>query len=220
VEIEAGFAVDGDPALIQSRFGAQGNFEIVVAALGGGLAHFWRNDDDAALPWSAATLFGEGLGYVTGVSLIESNYGNPGNLEVVVNADGRLYHFWRDSGPEFQWSGPTAFAPDFEAAGDPVLIQSRFGTQGNFELVVAAAAGGLAHFWRNNDDAALLWNGPTAFGQSLGPVTGVGMIQSNYGNPGNLEVLANANGQLYHLWRDSGPAFAWSDPYHVNATVW
>ena len=33
------------------------------------------------------------------------------------------------------------------------LIQSHFGSMGNFEVVVPSrAAGGLVHFWRNNDD--------------------------------------------------------------------
>jgi hypothetical protein len=46
------------------------------------------------------------------------------------------------------------------------------------------------------------------------------MIQSNYGSPGNLEVVCNAGGQLQFFWRDSGPAFIWNGPYLLQSTVW
>jgi hypothetical protein len=102
--------------------------------------------------------------------------------------------------------------------GNPVLIQSRFGHQGNFELVVPSSQGGLVHFWRNNDDTLLLpWSGPTFFGQSLGPVDAVTMIQSNFGDPGNLEVVARVGNGLHFLWRDSGPSFTWSNPFLLFA---
>ena len=54
-----------------------------------------------------------------------------------------LQFFWRDSGPAFNWNGPGQIATGL--AGNPVLIQSRFGAQGNFELVAPLASGGLAH---------------------------------------------------------------------------
>jgi hypothetical protein len=218
--IEPAFAATGDPVLIQGRFGVKGNFELVVPAAAGGLAHFWRNNDDPALPWSAPTPFGHGLGHVTGVAMIQSNYGTPGNLEVVANAGGQLQFFFRDSGPLFIWNGPFEIEPGFAVAGNPVLIQSRFGTKGNFELVVPAAGGGLAHFWRDNDNPLLPWSAPTLFGHGLGQVSGVTMIQSNYGNPGNLEVICNAGGQLYFFWRDSGPSFIWNGPFPLRATTW
>ena len=152
--------------------------------------------------------------------MIQSNYGNPGNLEVVANAGGKLQFFFRDSGPLFIWNGPFEIEHGFAVAGNPVLIQSRFGVKGNFELVVPAASGGLTHFWRNNDNPLMPWSGPTQFGQSLGQVTGVTMIQSNFGSPGNLEVICNAGGQLYFFWRDSGPSFTWNGPFPLRATTW
>jgi hypothetical protein len=45
-------------------------------------------------------------------------------------------------------------------SGNPSLIQSNFGLKGNFELVVPMSTGGLAHYWRNNDDPELPWYGP------------------------------------------------------------
>ena len=47
-----------------------------------------------------------GLGTFATVSLIQSNFGQPCNLEVVVNAEGVLMAFFRDSGPAFHWFGP------------------------------------------------------------------------------------------------------------------
>jgi hypothetical protein len=152
--------------------------------------------------------------------LIQSNYGSPGNLELIVNAGGRLQFFWRDSGPSFTWNGPYAMADGLEVAGNPALVQSRFGVQGNFELVVPVAGGGLAHLWRNNDDPAMPWSDPFVFGQASGPVEGVTLIQSNYGSPGNLELIVNAGGRLQFFWRDSGPSFTWNGPYAMAATTW
>ncbi len=101
-------------------------------------------------------------------------------------------------------------------SGNPVLIQSRFGQKGNFELVVPSTGSGLLHMWRNNDYAGLPWSEPTPFGEGLGQVDAVTMIQSNYGSPGNLEVIARVGDKLYSLWRDSH----WHGPALVQSTVW
>lgn len=54
------------------------------------------------------------------------------------------------------------------------------------------------------------WLGPYPFGSDR--YDGVTLIQSNYGSPGNLEVIARAGDRLHFFWRDSGPTFAWSGP--------
>jgi hypothetical protein len=101
----------------------------------------------------------------------------------------------------------------------PVLIQSRFGTHGNFELVTTyhganMPEGALAHFRRNNDDPNHPWSEPPLVGGELGLIGWVTMIQSNFGDPGNLEVICEAGpGELYYLWRGSGPTFTWNGPY-------
>ena len=201
---------------IQGRFGSVGNFEVVVpSGSAPGLVHYWRNNHNPSLTWSGPTRFGAALGAIDGgVTLIESNFSSPGNLEVVTSVGGQLYHFWRDSGPSFTWNGPF-FITD-GVSGVPGLIQSRFGIRGNFEVVVPASGSGLLHFWRNNDDPSLPWSGPTSFGGSLGLVDSVSLIQSSFGNPGNLEVVASARGQAYHFWRDSGPSFNWNGPFLLN----
>jgi hypothetical protein len=205
-------------SFIQSRFGSPGNFEVVAPArTTTGLVHYWRNNSVPNSPWSGPTHFGGGIGNVDAASLIQSSYGNPGNLEVVVIASNQLVHFWRDSGPSFTWNGPFSIASG--VAGIPGLIQGRFGTPGNFEVVAPNASGGLVHYWRNNQIPNTPWNGPTPFGQSLGQVDAVSLIESSYGNPGNLEVVASASGQVYHFWRDSGPSFTWHGPFALNGIL-
>jgi hypothetical protein len=211
-------AVRGNPALIQSRFGTQGNFELLVPAATAGLFFAWRNNDDVTLPWSPAFRFAESVGAVDAVTMIQSNFGSPGNLEVIARVGEQLLFFWRDSGPDFRWSGP--FPLGGGAAGNPVLIQSRFGAQGNFELVTpAAAGGGMLFWWRNNDDPALPWAGPFPFAQHAGRIDAVTLIQSNFGSPGNLEVIARTGDQLAFFWRDSGPAFNWNGPFGLGGGV-
>jgi hypothetical protein len=100
-------AVRGNPVLLQSRFGQQGNFELAVpAATGGGLLFSWRNNDDPSLPWAPVFRFGEFMGNVDEITLIQSNFGSPGNLELIARVGDQLFFLWRDSGPAFQWNGP------------------------------------------------------------------------------------------------------------------
>src|SRR5574340_901063 len=189
--IESNFGAPGNLEVIQSRFGTRGNFEVVSPVFGGGLAHWWRNNDDPNLPWSGPTLFGATLGQgIEGITVIQSNFGDPGNLEVICSvasggaSPNRLHHLWRDSGPTLTWHGPykLPITPPGGVIGPPVLIQGRFGVQGNFELVAIAKDGGLAHFSRDNDDPDLPWSEPTLFGGGLGPISWVTMIQSNFGD--------------------------------------
>ncbi len=92
-------------------------------------------------------------------------------------------------------------------AGTPSLIQSRFGSRSNFELVIPRTGGGCLHFWRENDHPALPSHGPTTV-DPLSQVEAVSLIQSSLG--GNLEVVARIGNQLVLAWRDAGPAFRWS----------
>jgi len=204
----------GNPSLVQGKFGTRGNFELVVPEAAAGLYHLFRNNDNGFLPWSVPTPFGTNSGQVDAVSLIQSSFGSPGNLEIIVRMGANLFHFWRDSGPAFQWNGP--FAVGSGASGVPSFVQGRFGNPGNFELVTPMAGGGLAHFWR---EAAppWTWHGPFAFGQNAGMVDAVSLIESSYGTPGNLEIVARTGGNLFHFWRDSGPAFQWNGPFGVGS---
>lgn len=155
----------GSTSLIQSTWGKDGNFEVVVPYPTGGLAHYWRDNDDLAQTWHGPTVFGVSAGFVNEVSLIESNFFGGGNFEVVARVGDMLFHFWRDLDNNWHESGPFASG----VSGAPALIQSRFGKVGNFEVVAPLATGSMAHFWRDNDDPLLRWYGPTSFGQGQGP---------------------------------------------------
>ena len=48
-------------------------------------------------------------------------------------------------------------------AGKPSMIQSSYGKKGNFELVAPISIGGLAYYWRDNDQDDLPWLGPMKF---------------------------------------------------------
>jgi hypothetical protein len=113
--------------LIQSRYGVQGNFELVVPLATGALAHFFRDNDASGLPWHGPFRFGDPAGQITAVSLIQSNFSTaghgPGNLELVVRTqDGRLLQFFRpDAGGQQPntpgpFQGPSALTAD----GTPV----------------------------------------------------------------------------------------------------
>jgi hypothetical protein len=220
--------LSANPVLIQSRFGTKGNFEVVAPLVGGGLAHYWRNNDNPQLPWSAPAPFGHSAGQIDAATMIQSNFGSPGNLEVVARTADRLIFFWRDSTSPFIWHGPYPVAsegaggscgraPVTGVAGNPVLIQSRFGQRGNFELVAPLATGGLGHWFRDNDDPALPWRSAPVFGQSVGVIDAVTLIESNFGTPGNLEVIARTGDRLIFLWRDSTQPLSWHGPYPLVA---
>src|SRR5215217_5240982 len=211
--VRLGPAARSSGFLAQSSFGGNGNFELALPVSDGdrgGLVHFWRNNDDPSLPWIGPAAFGTGAGPVEAVALLQSNFGNPGNLEVVARIGDRLASFWRESGPPFAWHGPMFFASG--VSGNPAMIQGVFGGRGDFELVVPLSTGGLAHFRRDNDDPSLPWVGPTAFGVEAGPVEAVALLQSNFGDPGNLEVVARVGDRLALFSRESDPPFSWRGP--------
>lgn len=203
----------GNPSLIQGRFGYRGNFELVVPLAEGGLAHYWRDNDDPDLSWHGPTKFGQGEVF-SSTSMIQSNFELPGKLEVVARTDDRLAYFWRSSGPDHSWNGPFFF--ETGVSGNPSLIQGKFGEKGNFELVVPLAEGGIGHFFRDNDDEHQSWYGPFEFAAEIGKVDSVALIQSNFEDPGNLELIARVGNKLAFFWRGSGPKPEWHGPQKLE----
>jgi hypothetical protein len=200
--------VCGVPALIQGTLGERGNFEVVTPMADGGLAHFWRDNDHPRLPWFGPDRFGEGS--FEGAALIQSNFG-PGNLEVVAQQNGELHFYWRDPA-NATWHGPQSIAEGI--GGTPAIIQSTYGNRGNFEVVAPLNGGGLGHFWRNNDDAALPWRAGRRLdtGESY---SHAGLLQSTVGGEGNLEIVARRADRLVHHWRDAA-THEWSGPALVG----
>ena len=207
-----GSEVSGTPSFLQGRLPTDGNYAAVAPAESGGLHYYWCENAVAGEPWAGPRFFGSNAGAVNGVSMIQSSIGPPGNLQVVAQVGKKLAHFSCDSNAV--WHGPRYFGTD--VSGTPSFIQSRFGNRGNFEVVVPMKTGGLGHYWRDNDVASEPWHGPSRFGQTVGEVQAVSLVQSNFGSPGNLEVVALCGGQLVHFWRDSGPSFEWHGPSSIT----
>ena len=203
--------------MIQSSSGHRGNFEVIVPRIKGGFAHYWRDNDDPELSWHGPFEFAANDGIFDAVALIQSDFGAAGNLEMVARSGDSLAFYWRDSTEHSGWIGPKIIAKG--VAGSPSMIQSTFGNRGNFEVVTPLATGGLAHFWRDNDDPELRWHGPFAFGTAAGQIESVSLIQSNFGMPGHLEIAALAEGQLLSFWRDSGPDFRWNGAFVLSNPV-
>ena len=127
------------------------------------------------------------------------------DLEVVARVGDRLLFFWRESTPPLAWHGPFPVVAEGRAvvgvAGNPVLIQSKFGQKGNFELVVPLAGGGLAAETASKCADTSMRTGPCQgrFASSLSRQ--YALIQSNFGVPGNLEVIS----RMAHASRTRSP---------------
>jgi hypothetical protein len=185
--------------LKKSTFGHNGNFELAIASRRGGFAHFWRNNDAAGFPWSGPQLFG--CSSVSAPSLLQND---EGPLEVFACSRGRIAVYTRIS----RWSTPKYFA--FDVAGNAAVIQA---DGGQLHLVVPLAGGGFAHFKRSSNPGAA-WEAMAGFGQNAGIAASVALIQSNFGDPGNLEIIAvmgtGPSSFLAHFWLDSSGL--WSGP--------
>jgi len=195
----------GSTSLIQSTFGQRGNFEVVVPAPGGGLAHYWRDNDDPLLPWHGPNMFATDIGVVDAVTLIQSTFGS---LEVIVRVGDRLAHMWRS--PSQEWSGAEFLVSGI--SGTPSFIQGNVGSPPNFEVVAPLAGGGIAHFWRDNQ--TFQWSPSSPFALGLA-VDDVSLVHSTFGN---LEVIARIGDRLAHFWRDAS-TFAWSGALFFTSGV-
>jgi hypothetical protein len=226
--------VTGTPSFVQARpgtYGTKGNYELVVPLESGGLAHYYRDNDQPGLPWHGPFTFGTLPGVVEAVSLIQSNFssaGNgPGNLAVVARIGGDLVYYYRDD-HTFVWHGPTVITTG--VTGVPSFVQARpgtFGNKGNYELVVPLQTGGMAHFYRDNDDPSEPWKGPFTFGTERGLVEAVSLVQSNFSThfaqtgtegPGNLAVVARIGKTLAYFYRDDAAPYIWHGPIQIVTT--
>jgi hypothetical protein len=112
----------GVPALIQSDYGRNGNFEVATANGNGGISGTWCNNDDLAhqqwaAPFAITGHFGD-PGAIPGdgdvVGLLQSNFGTPGigNLELIARRNGKTDFLWRLDYFPWTWSGPFRIATD------------------------------------------------------------------------------------------------------------
>ena len=224
--------------LIQSSFGVEGrNFELAVAAAGGGLANLTRNGDVTPPLWWNAQLAGSESGELHAaalelgaVSMIQSSVSPTGKLVVAAVYGQKVVSWWRDPTPPWSWHGPyPVIACDGAGgetrdaltgtSGNPVLIQSRDGADANnFELMVPDLKQGIRHLYLDNGSGFPYppdWQSAPTFGEAIGRVDAIAMIESTFGTPGNLKVIARSGYQLWALFRDE--TLAWQGPYAVVA---
>lgn len=103
--IEPGVA----PRMIESNFGEQhGNFEVIVQE-GESLRHYYRDNNDPAVPWLEGELFGADVDKLIG--FIQSSIGTAhGGFEVVVQEGDSYRHYYRDNDtPEALWQAGAPF---------------------------------------------------------------------------------------------------------------
>src|SRR5215510_7456432 len=116
---------------IQSTFGRRGNFEL-IASQGSRLLHFFRDNDARRFPWHNATNIYNAapatggpilttLPFPATATLIQSNFLNPGNLEVISRMSPRIpdgagdtLGFFFMDGKSTRWFGPYAIIVDGE----------------------------------------------------------------------------------------------------------
>ena len=192
------------------------NLEVVYLTGSGQLHHWWRGGGGGS--WNDGGVFGPST--CQGVpGFIQSDYGAPGNFEVVVKVAGeQLQHLWRMAGPPWTWFEGPRFGSNIAMSG-PSLVQSDYygNTHGNLECVAVLSTGQMQHFWRNEPN--LTWYPGPVFGSGVSSPPA--MIQGQYGmhdesGPhGNFELCVTVDGQIQHWWRDNAGG---SGTWHQSAT--
>jgi hypothetical protein len=198
-DIAAGTGCVGQPAITATTYNR--NFEAVYWELSGRLRHWWM--DQHVNAWHDEGQFGPAdiEGYP---AFIQSDYGAPGNLEVVVRRrGGRLAHWWREGEPHYQWHDGGTITDGVKMSG-PSLVQGNIGSHGNFYVVCVTNFGSMQLWWRDSNGS---WMRGEVFGSGIG-ATPVCMIQGQYGatdelTPGNFELCVAAGGVVQHWWRDN-----------------
>ncbi len=193
---------------MQTTANAAENFEMVLSGPRNGVEAYWRKCDADADSWSEAVVLGGASGAnAQSATLVQTNGDCQQNLELVVQCGPRLAHYSRPPSPIEPWEGPAWFGD--EVAGNPSLIQ---GSNGNLELVVPLASGGIAHYWRDTDDESQFWKGPQVFALDLGQVHSLALIESCVLAEGRLEVIARKGHDLAHYWRTLEEPGSWNGP--------
>lgn len=173
------------------------NFELVSLTTGRRLVHWFF--DQSAARWVAGPTFGptdaDGL-----PGFCQSDYGAPGNFEVVVRtADGRLTHWWRLNGPPWTWSESTRFASNVRFSG-PTLVQTRARQLD----VVCVLNDGRMQLWRRDDPHGFTWGALDTFGSGIEspPCMVEGQFSAADENTqGNYELCVASGGRIQHWWR-------------------
>jgi hypothetical protein len=85
--------------------------------------------------------------------------------------------------------------------------------EGDFELVIPRAGGGVFHFRRHNQDPAQPWTGPSLPFGSAEDITAASLVVSSAGGDFGLAIVALEGDRLLHYWRP--PGGRWIGPVKV-----
>ena len=167
--------VTGNPALIQSTWGAKGNFELLVPH-GHAINHYYRDNDSPGFPWHLAqqlsypAVGSHHIGpFPLGVTFIQSDFmadGFHGNFEAIVRVAppfrGDRLDFWYFDSAAAKWHGAFPVMVDRQevdgVTGDPSLYSWPFRTCPfrPFELLVPCGRV-IQQYERDNCVPSLPW---------------------------------------------------------------
>ncbi|MFD5144378.1 C1 family peptidase [Streptomyces sp. NPDC058401] len=202
------FASDasGQPAFTGTTYNR--NMESLHVTTGGRLRHWYYEHFGGA--WRDGGAFGPGdaaLGSTP--AFIQSDYGAPGNFEVVVRtADGRLNHWWRINGAPWTWNDGGRFGSGIAHFG-PALVQTR---ARHLDLVATRTDGRMQLWWRD-DPNGFVWRPGEVFGSGI--TSAPCLIEAQHGaadedTAGNYELcVTGAGGRVEHWWRGNAGGAAW-----------
>jgi len=181
------------------------NFEIIYPTIHHRL-HHWYFDQNTST-WNDGGVFGPH--HVHGIpAFIQSDYGAPGNFEVVVRTkDDKLAHWWRSSNPVGPWTEGAVFGHEVALSGH-TLIQRR---DRGLDVVCVKHDGSMQRYWR--DDAhGMVWHAGEKFGRHV--KTPPVMIEGEFGAAdetlqGNYELCVAVHGLIEHWWRDNQGTQNW-----------
>ncbi|HEY1985950.1 MAG TPA: C1 family peptidase [Terracidiphilus sp.] len=188
--------------------GAHNNFELFIQ-IGDTIEHWWRENDDAALPWNR-------VGVVRCADPWRDTFHNdtadcPAVIQSTFNRNYELVYRTTSNGPgggcmrhvyfdqaAGDWLDATIFGPS-DALGMASLVQGTRGAPGDFEVVILRHTGAIEHWAKQN---SWPWTNPpgTWFLKSqidMGlAYAGAGLVHSRLGISG---VLENGQGELHYV---------------------
>ena len=193
------------------------NFEMIYRTTANRLQH--RFFDQASSNWVAGPIFGPID--VNGIpGFIQSDYGAPGNFEVVVlRANGMLEHWWRDDGAGlgFPWHLGSDFGTNIAHSSSTLIQRWDHG----LDLIAVNKDGSMQRWWRD-DPHTMTWAACEKFGNNVSssPV----MIRSGYGEsdenfPGNYELCVAVNGLIQHWWTAGNAPATWSNSASFGTNI-
>jgi len=136
-------------ALVQSRFGKKGNFELVCVTGEHEMEYWWR-DNDGDPVWRRGAVFGKGI--QSPPCIIESSFGadnekTSGNFELCVSKSEQVEHWWRNNDGSFVWHQGATFGSKVKQVLG--LMQGSFGF--NLELIVLRTDDMIQHYYRDGN---------------------------------------------------------------------